>query len=114
MENFVTKYIHEYDDPYILCVMHLISEHNEAEMKRMLVDDEYVSSLILKETRLTDFKGAFLDAIIEEILNSKKRMEMMRELDKLSLYFYKNLDLDRLRDTIRYLIERYDFFDLDE
>lgn len=103
-----------YDDPYIMCVCSLIASYNPAEIRRMLNDDEFVKNIILKETRLTDFQGFFLDAIIEEILTNKKRMEMMRELDKLSVYFYNNLDIDRFRKTIRFVVEKYGFFDLDE
>lgn len=98
-----------YDDPYVMCVCSLIANHNKAEIRRMMVDNDYVANLILKETRLTDFRGPFLDAIIESILTDKRRMEMMRELDKLSNYFYNNLDLDRLRKTIIFIVNRYGF-----
>ena len=104
----------DYDDPYVMCVWALLTRHTMPEMKRMLTDDEYLANLVLKETRLTDFGGPFLDAIVETILTDKRRMEMMRELDKLSKYFYQNLDKERLRNNIRILAEYYGFFDLDE
>ena len=102
-----------YDDPYVMCVCRLISQHNPAEIQRMLVDNNYIKNIILKETRITDFAGPFLDAIVEEIYTHKKRMEMMRELDKLSVYFYNNLDVERFRKTIRYVVEKYGFFELE-
>ena len=75
----------------------------------MMVDDDFVRRIILKETRLTDFQGPFLDAIIQSILDDKRRMELMHEIDKLSNYLYKNLDLDRLRETIKYIDSKYGF-----
>ena len=103
-----------YDDPYVMCVCSLIANHTRPEIRRMMVDDAYVANLILKETRLTDFRGPFLDAIVETILTDKHRMQMMGELDKLSLYFFKNLDLNRFRETIVYIDGRYNLGIFDE
>lgn len=99
--------MNEYDDPYIMLAHKIISMHNRAEIERILTDNEFVFKLILKETRLQDFSGAFLDCIIEDILNNKRRMEMCHQLDQLSKYFYEKLDIKRLRKEVRFYAEKY-------
>ena len=99
--------MNDYDDPYIMLAHKLISVHNRAEIERILTDNEYVFKLILKEMRLQDFSGAFLDCIIEDILNNKRRMEMCHQLDRLSKYFYEKLDMKRLRRNVKFYAERY-------
>lgn len=108
----MANFLNDCDDPYVLCVYHLLSQHSRAEIKRMLEDNEYVKNLILKETRDTDFRGAFIDTIVQGILEDKRRMEFMGELDKLSDYFYDNFNISRFRKTLKKAIKKYDFFDL--
>ncbi len=86
---------------------HILSVYNPAEVERMLRDDDFIYRLILKETRHQDFSGAFLDCIIQSILDDKRRMEMCHRLDELSKYFFANLDLARLRDRLTYYGEKY-------
>lgn len=97
-----------YDDPYVMLAHKLLAVHDRAEIERILTDNEFVFKLILKETRLQDFNGAFLDCIIEDILSNKRRMEMCHQLDNLSKYFYQKLDLKRLRKEVRFYAERYE------
>lgn len=73
----------------------------------MLTDDDFIYRLIIKETRHQDFSGAFLDCIVQSILDDKRRMEMCHELDKLSTYFFSNLDLGRLRKELETYGEKY-------
>ena len=89
-----------YDDPYVLLAYRIVAYNIVPEICRVLVDDEYVKKIVLKETRSQDFIGPFLDVIIQGILDSKRRMELMHELDALGEYFWNNLDLDRLRREI--------------
>lgn len=96
----IKEYLYEYDDPYVMLAHHLLSVLTRPEIERVLTDDSYIHNLIIKETRLQDFSGAFLDCIVQSLLDDKKRMEFMHELDKLSNYFYKNLDIPRLRGQI--------------
>lgn len=90
----------EYDDPYSFLALHLISSSTVAGIQRLLEDDDLIYRMIIKEVRGQDFIGPFMDAIITELLDEKKRMEMCHELDKLALYFYNNLDIKRLRSKI--------------
>lgn len=95
-----TDYTYEYDDPYVMMAHNIISIYDVADLKRLLTDDDFVRRLILRETRLQDFSGAFVDGIVQSILEDKHRMEFMHELDNLASYFWKNLDLARLRQEI--------------
>lgn len=101
MGTVITSYRFEYDDPYRVLAYSLIGNYRPADVLRMLSDDEYLLSLVQKETRLLDIRGWFLDCIVESVLADKRRMEMMHQLDKLGKYFYENLDKDRLRKEIR-------------
>lgn len=99
--------VNPYDDQYVMLAHHILSIFNPAEVRRMLVDDDFIYRLIIKETRHQDFSGAFLDCIVQSILDDKRRMEMCHELDKLSGYFFAQLDLDRLRRDLLYYGELY-------
>lgn len=94
------EYRYTYDDPYVFIAHKVLSSYDVADVKRMLSDDDFVRRLILKETRLQDFSGAFIDGIVQSILDDKHRMDFMHELDKLADYFWRSLDLERLRSEI--------------
>lgn len=96
-----------YDDPYIMLVYWLIANLNSGELRRVLEDDEFVLKMIVKETRYLDFKGPFLDTIVCSLLEDKRRMEMCHELDKLSEYFFSQLDLGRLRRELILTLNKY-------
>lgn len=97
------KYLYEFDDPYKLLAATLVgtSEYGPTVLTRMLTDDMFIKSLIIKETRSQDIRGPFLDCIIENILTEKRRMEYMHEMDKLANYYFDNLDLERLRKELK-------------
>lgn len=95
------RYLYDYDDPYKVLSHAIIGFSRPADVLRVLTDDAYLLSLITKEVREMDMKGNFVDCIIEDILDKKKRMEYMRSLDKLAEYYYSQLDKERLRKEIR-------------
>ncbi len=96
-----------YDDPYIMLVYWLLANLNRGELRRVLEDDEFIYKMIVKETRNLDFMGPFLDTIVCDLLESKRRMEMCRELDKLSRFFFEQLDLGRLRRELIFTLNKY-------
>lgn len=106
------EYRYTYDDPYVLMAHSILATYDTADIKRMLMDDDFVRRLVLKETRLQDFAGVFLDGIVQTILDDKRRMEFMHELDKLADYFWKNLDIDRLRFEIIKYGRKYNIIEL--
>lgn len=100
MGTIENRYLYEYDDPYILLAYHIVSAYRAADVIRCLTDNSYLKTLIMKEVREQDFKGHFVDCIIENILEEKDRMEYMHKLDELAIYYYSRLDKGRLRDEI--------------
>jgi len=98
---------YDFDDPYTFLALHLISISSTAGIERILRDDEFLFKMVIKEVRGQDFKGPFLDCIIGQLLEDRERMEMCHELDKLALYFFKKLDLIRLRQTILFYCSKY-------
>jgi len=95
------SYTYEYDDPYRLLAHKLIASERPADVLRILTDNEFILRYIIKETRNQDYKGAFTDCIIEDLLEDKRRMEYMGQLDALAEYYYSVLDKERLRKNIR-------------
>ena len=93
-------YRYDYDDPYSVLAHAVLSYYRPADIIRMLTDNEYLLNCIVKEVRQQDFRGLFLDCIIEDILANKKRMELMSRYDALAKYFYQNLDKKRLREQL--------------
>lgn len=94
-------YRFEMDDPYKILAHLIVGYYRPADVLRILEDDEYLATLVQKETRLADIGGWFLDCIIEDVLSQKKRMEYMHELDKLAQYYFNSLNKSRLRKEIR-------------
>lgn len=94
-------YLHPYDDPYKCLAAALIETLTPMEVVRCLSDNEFVFRLLAKEMRSQDLGGPFVDCVVDEILRHKRRMELMRVLDGVSVYFFENLDLDRLRKELR-------------
>ena len=94
------EYLYDYDNPYRILAHYIVGFYRPAEVLRILADNNYLFSLVQKEVRGLDINGSFLDCVIEEILTNKKRMDYMRELDKLAKYYYDNIDKDRLRKEI--------------
>ena len=96
----MNDYLYEFDDPYKILAHHIVSTYRPSDVLRCLTDNAYLKTLVIKEVRLQDFCGHFLDCIIENILDDKERMDYMRKLDELASYYYSKLDRGRLRDQI--------------
>lgn len=96
----MNKYLYDFDDPYRLLAHHIVGTYRPADVIRTLTDNSYLKTMIIREVREQDFRGHFVDCIIENILEDKDRMEYMHKLDELALYYYSRLDKGRLRDEI--------------
>lgn len=99
MEN--KKYLWEMDDPYVLLAHHIVGYYRPADVYRVLTDNSFIKSCVVKETRELDLGGHYIDCIIEHILEEKDRMKMMHQLDQLATFFFSRLDKERLRNEIR-------------
>ncbi len=99
-------YLYDFDDPYKLLAHHIVGAYRPADVLRVLTDNSYLKTLIIKEVREQDFRGHFVDCIIENILDDKDRMDYMHKLDELALYYYTRLDRGRLRDEILSILNK--------
>lgn len=100
------SYLYEYDNPYRILAHHIVGTYRPSDVLRVLTDNSYLKTLIIKEVREQDFCGHFVDCIIENILEEKDRMEYMHKLDELATYYYTRLDKGRLRDEILVVLNR--------
>lgn len=100
MGTLEDRYLYDFDDPYKLLAHHIVGFYRPADVVRVLTDNSYIKNRVMKEVRDLDLGGAYIDCIIEGILEEKDRMEYMHQLDKLSSYYYSKLDKERLRDEI--------------
>lgn len=98
-------YLYEYDNPYKLLAHSIVGYYRPADVIRMLTDNAFLLNCIIKEVRAQDMGGHFIDCIIEDILEKKKRMEYMNHLDVLAAYYYSQLDKERLRKEIKLALE---------
>lgn len=96
----MNEYLYDFDDPYKILAHHIVGTYRPADVLRCLTDNSYLKTLIIKEVRVQDMQGHFIDCIIENILDDKDRMEYMHRLDELAAYYYSRLDRGRLRDEI--------------
>lgn len=94
------RYFYEIDDPYKILAHHVVGFYRPADVWRILTDNAYLKNIVVKEVRMMDLGGPFIDCIIENILEDKDRMEYMHELDRLGEYYFSRLDKERLRDEI--------------
>lgn len=99
------RYMYDFDNPYKILAHHIVGTYRPADVLRILNDNSYIKNRVLKETRLQDIGGFFIDCIIEDVLDNKNRMEYMHQLDSLGLYYYSKLDKERLRSEIRDVLE---------
>ena len=100
----MNDYLYEFDDPYKLLAHHIVGAYRPSDVLRVLTDNSYLKTLIIKEVRNQDLGGHFVDCIIENILEDKDRMEYMHKLDELAMYYYSRLDRGRLRDEVLALL----------
>ena len=106
------NYKHQSDDPYKLLAYKIMVEYNIPTVKRILRDNKFVRRAIIREVRSQDFNGDFLDCLFVAIFEDKRRMDLMRQLNSLGLFLYKELDLSRLRREIRTAFEEMGMSDL--
>lgn len=93
-------YLYDYDNPYRILAHHIVGAYRASDVIRCLTDNSFLKTLVIKEVRDMDLAGHFVDCIIENILDDKDRMEYMKKLDELAIYYYSKLDKGRLRDEI--------------
>lgn len=106
------KYKNGYDDPYRVLAFSIVMTYPPEIVRRIMWDTKFLRREITREVRGQDFRGFFVDCLFVSICEEKRRMELMRQLDKLSSFLYKQLDLDRMRAEIRGAYCRLGLLDL--
>lgn len=90
-----------YDDPYRVLAAHIVSYWPPSTVKRVMVNNSFVKSIITNEARQMDISGAFLDCIDQEVISNDHLRQKNVYLKKLGEFYFSELDLPRLRSQIR-------------
>lgn len=95
------------NDPYIVVAKSLVKSLSASEVVRCLTDDKFIEGMVRRELYDVDFNGPLLDCVLAELLDNRRKVEVKQELNKLAHFFFKNLDLNRLRQEIFYYATKY-------
>lgn len=96
------SYKHEYDNPYRMLAASIAVRLNLEEAKRVMSDTDYLRQLIQQEVRENiDIPGMFTDCIITELISTKQKVKYRTALNELGLFFFKQLDIARLRKELK-------------
>lgn len=91
--------MHPYDDPYLLLAWYIASHCTMKEIAQCLTDDDWIRRQIRHECYAQDFRGPFLDTIIEE-LDGHNRLWLRRVLNELADALLTKLDIEKLRHNV--------------
>lgn len=100
-ESVKPVYKEKYDDEYKILAYSIVVNYPPPIVKRLMRDRKFLRREITREIRGQDFRGYFTDCLFVSICEDKKRMDLMRQLDALAKFFYKNLDVPRMREEIK-------------
>lgn len=88
-----------YDDPYWMLAWYIVSHHSRADIVQALTSKEWLLRQLRQECYLQDFRGPFLDTIMEQVDNHH-RLWLRQHLNQLADAFFSMLDVTKLRDYI--------------
>lgn len=91
--------MNEYDDPYWMLAWYIVSHCSQAEVAQSLSNDEWILRQIRHELHVQDFRGPFLDTIMEH-LDAHNRIWLRGQLNNLADALFLHLDIDKLRGYI--------------
>lgn len=96
------KYLHNYDNPYRMLAAVITITSNATEIKRIMSDSSYIKQLIQAEVRDSiDISGKFCDCITTELIADRNKVIYRTALNDLGTFFFKQLDIPRLRNEIK-------------
>ena len=96
------KYSHNYDNPYRMLATTITISCTPTEVKRIMSDNSYIKQLIQSEVRDgIDIAGKFCDCITTELISDRNKVIYRTALNELGTFFFKQLDIPRLRAEIR-------------
>lgn len=96
------KYRIDCDDPYKILAANIAANFSLANIRRMLSEKDYLRQLIQAEVRENaDTPGIFCDCVTTELISEKQKVLYREALNNLGLFFFHQLDVNRLRNEIR-------------
>lgn len=95
------------DDPYKILALNLVASCSDLELHRLLHDAKAIKRHITREVNDADFYGPFLDCIMVGVIHANERRKIGSTLHDTANFFYKRLDINRLRREIRSYCEEF-------
>lgn len=92
-----------YDDPYKMLTTYLVSVMPVHDLKRFMVDNDFVRQSIVHSIQESDISDPFVDCVQDDMLRSRKKRKYKQALNVFAAFIYSQLDVKRLRQDI------YDF-----
>ena len=88
-----------YDDPYCMLAWFVVSHFSQAEIAQALTSEDWLRRQLRQECYGQDFRGPFLDTIMEH-LDNHNRLWLRRQLNDLADALLTMLDIEKLRHYI--------------
>lgn len=96
------KYKNACDDPYKILASNIATNFNIANIQRMLCEKDFIRQVIQAEVRdNADAPGIFCDCVTTELISEKQKVLYREALNNLGLFFYQQLDINRLRTELK-------------
>lgn len=102
----------QYDDPYVFLAYYILLHTSTPDIKRLMVDNDFLKRMVIKDVRAMDLYGPFVDCIVQVELDEGGRTALMHELDKFGAYLFTKLDRERLRSKIIEINSFYNIIEL--
>lgn len=94
-----------YDDPYRVLACHLAGTLSVHSLNRLMHDNSFVKSLLMGEMKHLDISGPFLDCLDQEVITNDKVREKNKHLRDLGEFYFKYMDIPRLRIEVRRFVQ---------
>lgn len=95
------------DDPYRILALNLVADLSDRELNKILHETKPIKRRIISEVNNADFYGSFLDCLMTELVKQNRDRQIHKHLIGVADFFYKELDIPRLRNNILLYCERF-------
>lgn len=98
---------HNYDNPYKILAIKIVTTHTPAEIKRMMSERAFFKRLVTIEIRDSiDINSPYVDCVEELLLRDNQKVYLRSAYEKLGEFFFNELDLLVLRKHIKSFCEK--------
>ena len=98
---------HNYDNPYKILAIKIVTTHTQAEIKRMMSERAFFKRLVTIEIRDSiDINSPYVDCVEELLLRDNQKVYLRSAYEKLGEFFFNELDLSVLRKHIKSFCEK--------